>query len=51
MWKGDKMPVTKNEDGTVNCEPPWGFTELLEVMNYDCHPFIKHFKKKIITKN
>jgi len=25
------MPITKNEDGTINCIPPWTLKEFLDV--------------------
>ena len=28
------MPVEVNEDGTVNCTPPWSLQELLEKTGY-----------------
>jgi len=30
-----RMPVEINEDGTVNCIPPWSLIELLEVTGYE----------------
>ena len=27
--------VKQNEDGTVNCVPPWSLTELLDTMGYN----------------
>ena len=29
------MPVELNEDGTVNCIPPWSLAELLDAMGYE----------------
>ena len=28
------MPVEMNENGTVNCIPPWSLTEFLEVTGF-----------------